>query len=118
MAACAGTRRHSTGSFFSQHGERIFLEGHTEGSRSGLLVHGRVYGQEVLGFRRLWARALVPGLNHFGSVLETVCAFYGAMQWFGERSPDGMLAQVGCSWVPLVEGRTASRCAAVLCAGL
>ena len=42
-----------------------------------LLVHGRVYGQEVLGFRRLWARALVPGLNHFGLVLETVCAFYG-----------------------------------------
>ena len=76
------------------------------------------WDQEVLGLRRLWARALVPGLNHFGSVLETVCAFYGAMQWFGERSPDGMLAQVGCSWVPLVEGRTASRCAAVLCAGL
>ena len=42
-----------------------------------LLVHGRVYGQEVLGFRRLWARALVPDLNHFGLVLETVCAFYG-----------------------------------------
>lgn len=81
-------------------------------------MHGRVHVQEILGFRRLWARALVPGLHHFGSVLETVCAFYGATQLLEERSPNGMRAQVGCSWVPLVEGRTASRCAAVLCAGL
>ena len=54
-----------------------------------------MYGHEILGFRRLWARALVPGLNHFGLVLETVCAFYGATQWIGERSPDGMREQAG-----------------------
>ena len=74
------TRRHSTGPFVAQHGG---LQGHTEGLRFCLLVHGRVYGQEVLGFRRLWARALVSGLNQFCSVLETACAVYGAPQWIG-----------------------------------
>ena len=49
------------------------LQGLTEGLRSGLLVRGRVCGQEVLGLRRLWARALVPGLKYFGLLLETVC---------------------------------------------
>jgi hypothetical protein len=83
-----------------------------------LLVHGRVYGQGVLGCRRLWARALVPGLNHCGLVLETVCPLYGVARRIGKRSPDGMQAHVGYSWLPLVEGCTASRCAAVLCARL
>jgi hypothetical protein len=71
----AWARQLSAGPCAAQRGG---LQGHTEGLRSGLRVRERVCGQEFPDLRRLWAWALVSGPNHFGSVLETVCALYGA----------------------------------------